>query len=209
MYTLLDLPYDYNALEPYLDQETMIIHHDKHHQAYLDKLNVALEKYPELHSQPIEQLLKDSQSIPSEIKQAVINHGGGYYNHNLFWQILRPVSRLSKQEQQDNLPEGEVANLITKKWGCGKFKEEFSQLAVGHFGSGWAWLVLDQAGELQVLSTSNQDCPLSQGLVPLLTIDVWEHAYYLMYQNRRAEFVENFWPLVNWQKVEEFYQQGK
>ncbi len=209
MFTLPKLPYKYNELEPFIDEQTMIVHHTKHHQAYLDKFIATLTNYPDLQQKTAEHLLENLDSIPQEIRQAVINAGGGYVNHSFFWQILRPVSHLSKQEQFENYPQGELRKEIDRKWGFDQFKENFSQVAVSQFGSGWAWLVIDDQKELHILSSSNQDSPLSNKMKPLLALDIWEHAYYLKYQNRRPEYVENFWPVVNWQKVEEIYLQNK
>jgi Fe-Mn family superoxide dismutase len=190
---LQKLPYEYNSLEPYIDEQTMRLHHDKHHQTYTDKLNAALEKHPELQFESVEELLINLQKVPEDIKNAVRNHGGGFVNHNIFWKIMKKETKL----------DGEIKDAIEKRFGSfEKFKEEFANAAVGLFGSGWAWLVVNN-GELEIVTTSNQDSPLSQGKIPILTIDVWEHAYYLDYQNRRAEFVENFFHVINWEKVNE------
>ena len=209
MHTLPKLPYNYDSLEPYIDQRTMELHHSKHHQGYVDKLNAALEGYSNLQQKTVDELLMNLKEIPQEIRQLVINNGGGHSNHSLFWQLLRPVAKLSETEQQNNQPQGELANAIESKWGFEKFQDEFSQTAAGQFGSGWGWLVLDASNQLQIISTSNQDSPLSEGLKPLLTVDVWEHAYYLKYQNRRAEYLDNFWAVINWSKVEELFLQAK
>lgn len=186
MHQLIKLNYDYTALEPYLDAATMEIHHSKHHQTYVDKLNQALEKFPELQTLNIEELLTKIKSLnlnPQD-QQALINFGGGVANHNFFWQILDPHNQPNEQLQQE----------ITTTFGSlDFFKEKFTQAALSHFGSGWAWLVKDQEQKLQIYSTSNQDSPLLLGHTPLLTIDVWEHAYYLKFQNRRAEFITNYW----------------
>jgi len=209
MFTLPKLPYNYNDLEPFIDEQTMLVHHTKHHQAYLDKFNATLTDYPDFQQKTAEELLENLDDLPQEIKQAVINSGGGYVNHSFFWQILRPVSNLSKQEQLENYPQGEVAKKIDEVWGYEQFKEKFSQAAVSQFGSGWAWLAIDELGELKILSSSNQDSPLSSKMKPLLALDVWEHAYYLKYQNKRPEYIENFWPVINWQKVEEIFLRTK
>lgn len=190
-HTLPQLPYAYDALEPYIDARTMEIHHALHHQAYVDKLNAALEKYPELQEKPIDELLKNLSAIPEDIRGAVRNHGGGHYNHSLFWNWLAPNS--------EKTPMGELAKKIEATFGSfEKCKEEFTSAALNRFGSGWAWLVKDASGGLKILSTANQDNPISEGFIPLLGIDVWEHAYYLKYQNRRAEYIAAWWNVVKW-----------
>ncbi len=195
-FELPKLPYAYNALEPYIDAKTMEIHHSKHHQAYTDKLNLALNNHPELYEKSIEDLLKNLSSIPKDIQIAVRNHGGGYYNHNLFWEIMRPAN--ANKEPQRKLKEA-----ITKKFtSFEKFKEDFSTAALNLFGSGWAWLSLNSSRELILSSSSNQDCPLSEGLTPILCLDVWEHAYYLKYQNKRIDYIKEWWNVVNWDKVD-------
>jgi superoxide dismutase, Fe-Mn family len=191
MYKLPDLGYSYQALEPFIDAETMKIHHDKHHQGYADKLNKALEGYPELQEKSAEDLLKDLDSIPEKIRKAVQNNGGGYVNHAFFWPLLK----------KDVEPKGEILRLIQDHFkGFAQFKEEFMFQALSVFGSGWAWLVIDD-GQLKVLGTQNQDSPLSLGKKPLLTIDVWEHAYYLKYQNKRASYIEAFFNVINWEQI--------
>jgi Fe-Mn family superoxide dismutase len=200
MHALQQLPYPYNALEPYIDEQTMRIHHDKHHQTYVDNLNKALETNPELQKLSVEQLLRDLNKIPENIRTKVRNHGGGVANHNFFWQLLK---------KDVGEPKGALAEAIKKRFGSfEKFKEEFTKAAMSRFGSGWAWLVLNK-GDLEIYSTANQDSPISEGKVPLLCNDVWEHAYYLKYQNRRAEYVAAFWNVVNWRKVEELYAAAK
>ncbi len=196
------LSYDYSALEPYIDARTMEIHYSKHHQAYVDKLNAALEKYPALQEKSVEELLKDLNSIPEDIRTAVRNHGGGHFNHSIFWRTMSPPAlRASKGGLME--PSGALADEIDKEFGrFSDFKEKFAAASTGVFGSGWAWLVKNGSGKLAVVSTPNQDSPISQELVPLLGIDVWEHAYYLKYQNRRAEYVDAWWNVVNWQEVE-------
>ena len=197
--TLPPLSYKYDALEPYIDARTMEIHHDKHHQAYLDKLNAALEKYPELQKKKVEDLLKDLKKVPEEIRTAVRNHGGGVVNHFFFWDILK----------KDTEIKGDVAKAIEKKFGSIEgFKEQFGKSALGVFGSGWTWLVLNK-GELEIINTGLQDNPISEGKVPILGIDVWEHAYYIKYQNRRADYITAFWNVVNWDKVNELYEKNK
>ncbi len=198
MYTLPALPYDYKALEPVIDEETMKIHHTKHHQTYIDKLNSALESNDELKALSVEDLLLSLDKVPADIKVAVVNHGGGHFNHSLFWQILRPV-------QDNNLPQGQLAEVITNTFGSfDEFKKLFSEKALGQFGSGWAWLTVSN-GKLDIKSTANQNNPLSEGQRPILGLDVWEHAYYLKYQNKRVDYVENFFSIINWDKVGQLY----
>ncbi len=193
------LTYEYNALEPYIDEQTMRIHHTKHHQAYVDKLNGALEKAPELQSKPVEELLKNLNSVPESIRTAVRNHGGGHHNHSLFWQLLKKDVALS----------GEVEEAIKAKFGSfDKFKEDFTNAALGVFGSGWAWLVWN-GEDLEIMTTPNQDSPLSQGKTPLLGLDVWEHGYYIKYQNRRNEYIAAFFNVINWEKVNELFKARK
>ncbi len=193
VYTLPPLPYAYNALEPHIDTKTMEIHHTKHHQAYIDKLNAALQKHPELEKKNVEDLLKNLSAIPEDIRTAIRNHGGGHANHNLFWQVMGPG--------KGGQPQGKLAEEIVQVWGSfEKFKEAFSAAALGQFGSGWAWLVSEN-GKLSILATANQDSPLSQGKTPLLGLDVWEHAYYLRYMNKRADYVAAWWNVVNWDEV--------
>ena len=183
------LPYDYGAMEPWIDRETMMLHHDKHHQAYVDKLNAVLASHPELQDQPLEDLLRrlDSLSIPETDKNALRNHGGGHLNHSFFWKVMDP-----KNQRDEKL----VAQIEKDFGSVEKFKEMFTAAAANHFGSGWAWLVEDENKKLQVYSLPNQDSPLTKNHVPLLTIDVWEHAYYLKYQNRRAEYIKAWWNVV-------------
>ena len=196
------LPYDYNALEPYIDEETMVIHHDKHHVAYTSNFNKALEAHPELYKKSAEEILADLDNLPEDIKPAVKNHGGGHVHHSFFWQIMGP-------DNKDMKPEGDLLEDIEKTFGdWDKFKEEFTQAAMTVFGSGWAWLVVAD-GKLQISKTSNQDSPYSLEQKPILGIDVWEHSYYLKYQNKRADFIDNFWQVINWSKVAEFYQAAK
>ncbi|MDY7028542.1 MAG: superoxide dismutase [Spirochaetota bacterium] len=193
-----DLPYAYDALEPYIDTGTMEIHHDKHHVGYTTKLNKALEGSSLVES-PIEDLLKGLDRLPDEIRTAVRNNGGGHYNHSLFWEVMAPNA--------GGRPVGQIAGAIDSAYGgFDSFREEFSKAAAGRFGSGWAWLAVDSSGSLVILSTPNQDSPLSQELTPVLGLDVWEHAYYLKYQNRRPEYVENFFNVINWVKVDELYR---
>ncbi len=191
-HTLPNLPYDYNALEPYIDEQTMRIHHTKHHQTYIDKLNAALEAHKELQEKSAEELITNLNSIPEAIRTAVRNHGGGHANHSFFWPIMKNDGQHA---------EGEVLEAINAKFGSfDKFKEQFSAAAAGLFGSGWAWLVVTN-GALEVLTTPNQDSPLSQGKTPVLGIDVWEHAYYLKYQNKRADYIAAWFSVINWEMV--------
>jgi Fe-Mn family superoxide dismutase len=195
-YQLPNLPYAYDALEPYIDAQTMIIHHTKHHQAYVDNLNGALAKHPEIELN-LEALLKDLDNVPADIRTVVRNNGGGVFNHNLFWTILAPA--------RGQTPSGELLAAIAKAFGSlDNFKTEFETAAKTRFGSGWAWLIVDADKNLKVVSTPNQDAPLNEGR-PILNLDVWEHAYYLKYQNRRPEYVGNFWNVVNWEEVERLY----
>jgi len=191
-----DLTYAYDALEPFIDKQTMEIHHQKHHGAYVSKLNAALEGHNELQSKSIEDILKSLNSLPDNIRNAVRNNGGGHYNHTLFWSIMAPG--------KGGVPGGKIAEAIDDEFGSfDNLKDEFSSAGANRFGSGWAWLVLDEAGKLAVNSTPNQDSPISVGQVPLLGLDVWEHAYYLKYQNRRPDYIANWWNVVNWDAVNE------
>jgi len=200
VHTLPQLPYEYNALEPFIDEQTMRIHHTKHHQAYVDKLNSALQNFPDLQKKSVEELLTNFKSLPKDVQTAVQNHGGGHLNHSFFWQLLK---------KDAGQPVGEIADVLNKKFkGFERFKEKFSAEALARFGSGWAWLVLDD-GKLKITSTKNQDSPLIKGQTPLLGIDVWEHAYYLKYQNRRAEYVAAFFNVINWGKVNELFVKAK
>ncbi len=188
------LPYPYDALEPYIDARTMEIHHTKHHGGYVKKLNAALEKYSYLQDVPLETLLRNLASVPEDIRTAVRNNGGGHANHSLFWTVMSPNG--------GGEPEGELARAIAETFGgFAQFKDLFSTTAATRFGSGWAWLVVDAFGHLKVYSTPNQDNPLMEGFTPILGLDVWEHAYYLKYQNRRAEYIANWWNVVNWEEV--------
>ncbi len=195
-YELDDLPYSHDALEPYIDKNTMEIHHGKHHAGYVKKLNAALDKHPVLKERSPEDLLKNLDSVPEDIRTAVRNNGGGHVNHSMFWKMLA----------KDKPEEGEVVDAIKEKFGSmEEFKNRFKEAALGRFGSGWAWLALS-GGELEILSTPNQDNPLSEGKIPLLGVDVWEHAYYLKYQNRRDEYIDAFLQLINWEQVDENYR---
>jgi Fe-Mn family superoxide dismutase len=195
-FSLPQLPYPYDALEPYIDKMTMEIHHTKHHQAYINNLNSALEKYPEFHNLELEEILRNLNQLPEEIRTAVRNNGGGHYNHSLFWEIMKPNG--------GGEPKGKLKEEIERNFGSfEEFKKLFSETAIKHFGSGWAWLVITSDKKLKVYSMLNQDNPLMNGDIPIMGLDVWEHAYYLKYQNRRAEYVEAWWHVVNWDKIEE------
>ncbi|MBM7584688.1 Fe-Mn family superoxide dismutase [Bacillus pakistanensis] len=200
-FELPQLPYAYDALEPHIDKETMNIHHTKHHNAYVTKLNDALEGNAELLSKSVEEVVANLDAVPEGVRTAVRNNGGGHVNHSLFWTILSPNG--------GGAPAGELADAITAKFGSvEKFKEEFAAAAAGRFGSGWAWLVVNN-GELEVTSTPNQDSPLMEGKTPILGLDVWEHAYYLNYQNRRPDYINAFWNVVNWEEVSNLYTSAK
>jgi Fe-Mn family superoxide dismutase len=187
------LPYDFAALEPHIDAQTMQIHHGKHHAAYVANLNAALEKYPDLQKKSAEELISDLASIPEDIRTAVRNNGGGHVNHTMFWEIMGPG--------KGGAPTGQIAEAINAAFGSfDKFKDELNKAGMGRFGSGWAWLV-DANGTLVVESTPNQDNPLMEGKKPILGVDVWEHAYYLKYQNRRADYLSAWWNVVNWDAV--------
>ncbi len=198
-YRLPDLPYAYDALEPYIDEATMRLHHDKHHKTYVDKFNAALATVPEFRAKvaSAEDALRDLSAVPESIRGAVRNHGGGAVNHSFFW------SGMTSERQS---PSGKLAEALSRKFGSvDKFEEAFSAAAAGVFGSGWCWLVLN-GREMEIMTTQNQDSPLSVGKMPLLTLDVWEHAYYKKYGPARVEYIKNWWNIVNWQKVEENYK---
>ncbi|BBI27143.1 superoxide dismutase [Enterococcus faecium] len=200
-YTLPDLPYAYDALEPYIDEETMHLHHDKHHNTYVTNLNAAIEKYPELGEKTIEELLSDMDAIPTDIKTAVRNNGGGHANHSFFWEIMAPNA--------GGEPTGEIKEAINEAFGdFSSFKEEFKKAAAGRFGSGWAWLVMEN-GKLAITSTANQDSPLMEGKTPILGLDVWEHAYYLKYKNVRPDYIAAFWNVINWDEVNKRFKAAK
>ena len=200
-FELPQLPYAYDALEPHIDKETMNIHHTKHHNTYVTNLNNAIKGNAELESKSVEELVANLDAVPEAIRTAVRNNGGGHANHSLFWQLLSPNG--------GGAPSGEIADAITKKFGSfDSFKDEFAKAAAGRFGSGWAWLVVNN-GELEITSTPNQDSPLSEGKTPVLGLDVWEHAYYLKYQNRRPDYIGAFWNVVNWDEVSKRYNAAK
>ena len=197
---LPDLPYSYDALEPYIDEETMHLHHDKHHNTYVNNVNAALAKHPEI-GENLEQLLSDVATIPADIRQAVINNGGGHLNHALFWELMTP----EKTEPSAAL----VADLEATFGSFDDFKAAFTTAATSRFGSGWAWLVVNPDGKLEVTSTANQDTPISEGKTPILGIDVWEHAYYVKYRNVRPDYIKAFFSVINWNKVNELYVAAK
>jgi superoxide dismutase, Fe-Mn family len=198
-HTLPPLPYPYDALEPHFDAQTMTIHHTKHHQTYVDKLNAALTGHPDLEKKSVEELLSNLNAVPENIRTAVRNHGGGHQNHSFWWPMLK----------KDVAAKGDIIMAIEGKFGnLDKFKEQFSTAAANLFGSGWAWLVVT-GGQLEIVATPNQDNPLSQGKKPVLGIDVWEHAYYLKYQNRRPDYIKAFINVINWEKVNEYYLAAK
>ncbi len=200
-FELPDLPYAYDALEPHIDERTMRVHHDKHHAGYTRKLNAALEGHSDLQDKPIEELLADLNAIPADIRTAVRNNGGGYANHSLFWNIMSPDG--------GGEPDGDLADAINDAFGgFGDFKEQLTSTAAGQFGSGWGWLAIDGSGNLNVLSTPNQDSPISQGMTPILGVDVWEHAYYLNYQNERGSYLNAWWNVVNWDEVGSLYKEN-
>lgn len=193
------LPYPANALEPHIDEQTMNIHHDRHHNTYVTNLNAALESAPNLQSKSVEELISNLDAVPDNIRTAVRNNGGGHANHSLFWKVIGPDG--------GGAPTGAVAAAIDSDLGgFDKFKEEFTKAATTRFGSGWAWLVVGKDGKLAVTSTANQDNPLSEGLTPILGLDVWEHAYYLKYQNKRPDYIAAFWNIINWDEVNRRYE---
>ncbi len=197
-HTLPALPYAYDALEPHIDANTMEIHHSRHHQTYVTNLNAALADLPELAALPLEALLARIDSLPAQVQGAVRNHGGGHANHSLFWQVMSP--------QGGGEPDGELAAAIERDLGgLEAFKRAFTQAALSRFGSGWAWLVVDGRGKLQVVSSANQDSPLMEGLTPILGLDVWEHAYYLKYQNKRPDYIAAFYNVIDWDEVARRY----
>ncbi|OFN56549.1 superoxide dismutase [Streptococcus sp. HMSC034B05] len=197
---LPDLPYAYDALEPYIDEETMHLHHDKHHNTYVNNVNAALAKHPEI-GEDLERLLADVETIPTDIRQAVINNGGGHLNHALFWELMT---------SEETAPSAELAADLEATFGSfDDFKTAFTTAATTRFGSGWAWLVVNKEGKLEVMSTANQDTPISEGKTPILGIDVWEHAYYVKYRNVRPDYIKAFFSVINWNKVDELYKAAK
>jgi superoxide dismutase, Fe-Mn family len=195
------LPYAYNALEPYIDAQTMQLHHDKHHATYVNNVNDALKDYPDLRTQSMESLLQNLDKLPEKIRTKFRNNGGGHLNHSMYWQIMSPKG--------GGAPTGQLAQEITKTFGSfDRFKQQFNQAGADRFGSGWVWLVR-RGGKLEILSTPNQDTPVMEGLYPIMGNDVWEHAYYLKYQNRRSEYLSNWWNVVNWSEIARRYDQAK
>lgn len=201
-FQMIPLQYAYDALEPYIDAQTVELHYSKHHQAYLNNLNSALEKHPQLANLTIEKLLSDLNQVPEDVRTVVRNNGGGYYNHNIYWAIMKPNG--------GGEPTGRLAEAIRSTFGSFQsMKEQVEKAGMGRFGSGWAWLSKRGNGDLVIHSTPNQDTPLAEGMVPVIGVDVWEHAYYLKYQNRRAEYLTNWWNLINWEEADRRYQQGQ
>lgn len=200
-YQLPKLPYAYDALVPTIDEETMHLHHEKHHNTYVSNLNAALEKHPELPEKSIEDLLASIDEVPADIRQAVINNGGGHANHSFFWKIMTPNGQ--------GAPVGELKDALDETFGSfDEFKSQFKAAAASRFGSGWAWLVIDN-GKLSIISTANQDSPLMEGKIPVVGLDVWEHAYYLNYRNVRPNYIDAFWNVVNWEQANENYLAAK
>ncbi len=201
-FKLPELNYSYDALEPHIDKLTMETHHSKHHQGYVDNLNKAIEGYKDLENKSIEELLQSLDSIPEDIRTKVRNNGGGHYNHSMFWEIMSPDG--------SRKPVGELAEKIESELqGFEKFKEKFKEAATGRFGSGWAWLILSKDGKLKIVSTPNQDNPISDNEKVIFGLDVWEHAYYLKYLNKRADYIDSWWNVLDWNKIEEMYQKIK
>ena len=208
------LPYAYNALEPYIDARTMEIHHGKHHLAYVTKLNEIVTGTPALHGKSIEEILADLNAVPEEARTPIRNFGGGHFNHAFFWKVMAPsfassLSLRATEGKGGGEAKGKLAGALTAQFGgFASFREQFTKTANSVFGSGWTWLVSDKMGKLSIVSTLNQDCPLSLGFTPVTVLDEWEHAYYLSYQNRRPEYVEAFWNVANWDQAEENYREA-
>lgn len=199
---LPELPYAYDALEPHIDAETMQFHHDKHHAAYVKNLNTALDKYPQLQNRPVEDLLRNLTSVPEDVRTTIRNNGGGHVNHKMFWEIMRPNG--------GGEPTGEIAQAIQQNFGSfADFKKQFNDAGSKRFGSGWAWLVRTNDGKLSVMSTANQDSPFMEGMYPIMGNDVWEHAYYIKYRNRRAEYLDAWWNVLNWDEINNRLAQAK
>lgn len=199
LYTLPPLPYEFGALEPYIDAKTMELHHDKHHQKYIDELNAALKLHPELADRSLEELIMYPDRLPQDVAAQIINNGGGHYNHTMFWTIMKPKS--------EGVAIGKLGEEIKKVFGSfAEFQEKFSTAAKKVFGSGWVWLALDKQGKLVIKSSANQDTPLLQGSKPVFGLDVWEHAYYLKYNNRRPDYIEAWWHVANWEEIENRYR---
>lgn len=199
-YELPILPYEYNALEPYIDARTMEIHHSKHHLSYVNNLNAALEEHTELREKPLSELLRLIETVPETVRAAIRNNGGGHLNHSFFWKIMSPES--------GGEPSGKILESLNKSFSdFARFKEVFSKTATSRFGSGWAWLVKNTEGSLEIISTANQDSPVSLGMKPILGIDIWEHAYYLKHQNKRADYISDWWSVVNWEEAEKLFEE--
>ncbi len=200
IFKVIPLPYDYDALEPHIDQETMTFHHDKHYAAYTKNLNIAIGEFPDLKTKTAEDLLKNIDEIPEKIRSTVLNNGGGYVNHSMFWEIMSPKG--------GGKPVGKLAKEIDRTFGSfEKFQEEFNKQGLQRFGSGWVWLVMNQ-NQLEIMTTANQDNPISEGKYPIMGNDVWEHAYYLNYRNKRDEYLKSWWNVVNWQEIEKRYEEA-
>ncbi|MFA6190254.1 MAG: superoxide dismutase [Candidatus Staskawiczbacteria bacterium] len=203
-YILPNLPYAYNALEPYISEEIMKLHHDKHHATYVNNLNTAIEKYPELFKKSSEELLMNLQDIPEDIRIAVRNNAGGHVNHSMFWEITCPAAETGRSL----VPGGKLAEEIEKQFGSfAEFQQKFNDEGLKRFGSGWVWLVKNKSGELEIISTANQDNPISDGHKPIMGNDLWEHAYYLQYKNVRADYLKAWWNVVNWPEIEKRFEQ--
>jgi len=203
VYILPPLPYSYDSLEPYMDARTVEIHYTKHHQGYVNKLNAALKEYPELQKMPLEELIIHLDKVPEKIRTAVRHNGGGHFNHMFFWNTM-------SSDKKDESPADDLKKAIIRDFGSlEEFKKKFAEQAGAFFGSGWTWLVMDSFGKLHIVSTPGHDVPMREGFQPILIIDVWEHAYYLKYQNRRPEFIENWWHLVNWPVVNSYFDRAK
>lgn len=201
-YILQPLPYSFDALEPYIDARTMEIHYTKHHQGYVNNLNDALKGHSDLEKLPLAELLKKANSLPENLKTSIINQGGGHYNHTFFWSIMKPNSEKEAQ--------GSIKDAIHNMFGSlSAFQEKFSTAAKSVFGSGWAWLCVNKEGELTLMTTPNQYSPIMEGLIPVIGLDVWEHAYYLHYQNKRADYIQAWWHVLNWAHIEELYQEAR
>jgi superoxide dismutase, Fe-Mn family len=196
------LPYDYKALEPHIDEQTMHLHHDKHHAAYVTNLNAALDKHPELQNKNIIEILRDINRVPEDIRKAVQNNGGGHVNHTMFWEIMQPNG--------GGQATGAISDAIKSTFGgLDSFQEKFNDAGVKQFGSGWAWLVRSKEGKIEIISTANQDSPFMQGAYPIMGNDVWEHAYYLKYQNRRADYLKAWWNVVNWKEINKRFEESE
>jgi len=205
MHTLPKLSYEYDSLEPYFDKETMQLHHTKHHQAYIDKLNTALQSHPELQKKSVEDLLKNLSKMPAEIKTAIQNHGGGHYNHSFWWPMLKKGTKFSGEVE-----EVEVAKAIEKEFGgFDTFKEKFTTSALSIFGSGWTWLVLNQQGKLEIVNTPNQNTPLNDGKIPILGVDMWEHSFYIKHRANKAAYLSDFFNVINWNQTNENYKKAR